>query len=62
MSRRLVMNFNLVKTGLVWAEEAPLDVSVPEADVEHLAVGRHVGVVAVRLAVAAVLNFINILS
>ena len=43
---------HLVKDGLVGAEEAPLDVSVPEADVEDLAVGLGIGVVAVGAAVA----------
>ena len=37
---------------MVGTEEAPLDVSVPETDVEHLAVGLWVGVVAVGATVA----------
>ena len=37
----------LVKTCLIWTEEAPLDIAIAEANVEDLAVGGHVGVVPV---------------
>ncbi len=37
---------------MVGTEEAPLDVVLPEADVEDLAVGLRVGVVAVGAAAA----------
>ena len=38
---------------MIGTEEAPFDVAVAEADVKDLAVGCHVGVVAVRLPHAA---------
>ena len=40
----------LVKDGLIWTEEAPLDISVPCANVKDLAVGGWVGVVAISSA------------
>ena len=41
------MTSYLMKTCLIWTEEAPLYITLAEADVEDLAVGRHVGVVPV---------------
>ena len=41
-----------MKTSLIWTEETPLDISIPEANVEDLAVGGHVGVVAVGSTLA----------
>ncbi len=49
----------LMKTCLIGTEEAPLDIAVAEANVEDLAIGRHVRVVPVRFPVAAEVNFTN---
>ena len=41
-----------METCLIGTEEAPLDIAVAEANVEDLAIGRHVSVVPVRSPVA----------
>jgi hypothetical protein len=49
----------LMETCLIRTEEAPLDIAVAEANVEDLAIGRHVRVVPVSFSVAAEFNFTN---
>jgi len=47
----------LMETCLIGTEEAPLDIAVAEANVEDLAIGRHVRVIPVRFSVATEVNF-----